>query len=326
MSATTTPRGVADMGRIRGRNAARGLRIGGLSFVVLVCVACVAPPSPAAEIGQCNQLTKNTTPKAKHGKYTEASCLTLFEKKGKAEAKGGFEWFPGPAPSCVPRKHGAWANASCTIEAAKPGKGSFEREPCYGSGNGCAEYGSASTKTELQTLPFSDPIECTSSTDVGEITGATSGLDTVTLRNCTDFADTYTCRDGLGSPAGDIATLPLETTLSSHVGRGGDEVWYTLAGTNPSDLGVQGVTLVFCEETVGGGTAGTPPFIVYGSASGTVGPLNVMSKTFVEAFSAGVGAQNLRTEICPSTPCIEAPDVLTMRALVATNAAYEIKP
>ena len=301
----------------------RGLGLAGICIAVaFACVAFVAAPSEAAEIGQCRQLTKSTTPKAKHGKYVDANCLTLFEKKRIVEAKGDFEWFPGPAPSCVYHKHGTWANESCTQEAAKAGKGHFEREPCYGSGSGCAEYGSSSTTVELETLPFSRPIECTSSTDVGAITGAAVGVDTITLRNCTSFAGAYTCTDGFGSPSGDIATLPLETVLTSHVGRGGDEVWSTFAGIPQGHLDPF-VTFVVCRENPSGVILTS--FLVLGSASGMIAPLNVMSKTFVEVFAAGVGAQNLRTEVC-LPPCIEAPDVFTMRALVATNAAYEIKP
>ncbi len=303
----------------------RRLESAALCFIAtFVCAAILVGPARAAEIGQCRQLTKGTIPKAKHGKYADANCLTLFEKKGVVEAKGPYEWFPGPAPSCVHRKHGAWANESCTQEPAKAGKGSFEREPCYGSGNGCAEYGSSSTTAELETAPFSHPIECAPATDVGEITGAVSGFDTVTLRGCTDFADLYTCADDGSS--GSISTFPLDTALTTHGGSGGNEVWYTLTGTGAQGvLGTPALTnVVTCQENVSGN--GVLPFIVDGSASGVIAPLNVMSSDFVEVFGPGVGAQNLRTYICPDTPCLELPDVLTMRALVATNAAYEIKP
>ena len=293
----------------------RVLRLTGICLVVaFACAAIGAAPGQAAEIGQCRLLLKHTSPKAKHGKYADGDCLTLFEKKGKAAAKGNFEWFPGPEPSCVPEKHGAWANASCTQEAAKAGKGSFERESCYGGGNGCAEYSSSSGKVELQTIPFTNPIECTTSTDLGEITGVSTGADTITLKNCSDYHDEWDCY--FPSPGGEVVGFPLETALVTHTGG----AWLKLSGKAAEFDSL--VFAIFCQYRLPPSTVAA--LEVRPSVSGTIGPLNVMTKTFTEVFANSVGEQNLRTR--ETVYGIEAPDVLTMTATITTNASYEIKP
>ena len=299
---------------------AKGLALAALCLAIgLPCAGSFAGPSDAAEIGQCRLLLSGTTPKAKHGKYADGDCLTLFEKNGRVKAKGNYEWFPGPEPSCVPEKHGVWANASCTQEAAKPGKGSFEREECYGSGNGCAEYSSSSGKVELQTIPFTNPIECTTGTDFGTLTSSDTGVDTVTFKNCSSYHDEYTCY--WPSPGGEIASFgPLETALSTHDTRGGQQAWIKLSGTN-GQFGPLAFAIV-CQYLP---TGQDYALEVRGSVSGPLEPLNVMTKTFTEGFSNGLGEQNFTTRTC-LPPCVEAADVLTATVTLTTSTPYEIKP
>jgi hypothetical protein len=106
-------------------------RIGivGLCFAAIFALSAMAASSAyAGEYGVCKELTKETTPKAKHGKYEEMKCVKLYEKGGKAVAKGSFEWFPG-SPDCVKvKKGGEFTNADCTDLASKDGKGKYETE------------------------------------------------------------------------------------------------------------------------------------------------------------------------------------------------------
>jgi hypothetical protein len=104
------------------------------------------------EAGQCRALTADTSPKIKHGKYADAKCETPYEKKGKAEAKGNFEWYPGPAANCIAAKHGEYTNAICEARSSKAHKGTYERQSCYPD---CA----SETEYRSPPAPFERPRE-----------------------------------------------------------------------------------------------------------------------------------------------------------------------
>lgn len=83
------------------------------------------------EAGQCRALTKNTIPKVKHGRYSDPKCETYYRKRGKVEAKGSHEWYPGTAADCIAQKKGEYTTASCETKSAKAHTGTHERQSCY---------------------------------------------------------------------------------------------------------------------------------------------------------------------------------------------------
>ncbi len=92
------------------------------------------------EAGQCRPLNKGTTPKIKHGAYSDATCEVYYEKKGKVEAKGAYEWYPGPVADCVAEKKGEYTESGCSTKSSKAHKGTYERQPCYPDCSGETEY------------------------------------------------------------------------------------------------------------------------------------------------------------------------------------------
>jgi hypothetical protein len=83
------------------------------------------------EAGQCRLLNKGTTPKIKHGAYSDPKCEVFYEKKAKIEPKGSYEWYPGTAASCIATVKGEYSNSTCTTPSVKAHKGTYERQPCY---------------------------------------------------------------------------------------------------------------------------------------------------------------------------------------------------
>jgi hypothetical protein len=150
-----------------------------LTMSAIGASAAIAEGS-SAEYGQCRELTANTTPKVRHGRYTEGKCRILSQKKGKATTKGDFEWYPGAPASCVAQKHGEYSSASCGTKSAKAHKGKFERQACYPN---CAKYTSSSGPVVLEVAGVAT-IDCEESTGSGAITGAKAGETTEGFTGC----------------------------------------------------------------------------------------------------------------------------------------------
>lgn len=273
----------------------------GLCLAAGLALAAFALPSSAfaGEYGQCKELTKTTNPKAKHGKYTEGNCLTLYEKKGKIEAKGNFEWFPGPSPSCVAVKSkGKYKDAACTEEDVVKGKGKghFERLACYGAGNGCAEQTSSTGKAKLSTE--AGEITCSASTGIGAITGPKSDTETVSFTGCESLG--AKCTSVNTTKEGEIKTFLLETTLIDHGEKG-------LSGLEPKE----GEAWVQFSNQHGAeapwnakfACAGVGFFEVDGSVSGPITPVNTSASEASVKVEKGVAEQDLKTTICTSPTC-----------------------
>src|SRR5271169_6400453 len=123
----------------------RHIKLMGVALIaVLAMSAILAVNASAAEYGQCRELTKNTLPKAKHGKYEDAACLHRSHKLKKGEEvleeKGNFEWRAGAPVNCeeVKAGKGAYEDSACTklhtkLKKGVPvpdHKGNFEQQPC----------------------------------------------------------------------------------------------------------------------------------------------------------------------------------------------------
>ena len=173
----------------------------------------------APEYGQCLALTKNTTPKAKKGRYEDPACQKLYAKKGVVKAKGNYEWYPGAPANCVAEKKGEYTTSTCDARSAKAHKGTFERQLCYPN---CAKYTSTSSGARWKLTNYASDttvatVECTAGTDNGEILGSRTGIDTMTWTGCHDTENGKECR-GLNPDPKEIETSPNNTEVVSEPG------------------------------------------------------------------------------------------------------------
>ena len=270
-----------------------------------------APPS--AEYGQCRALTKDSVPKVKHGKYEDAACQKLYEKKGVVEAKGGYEWYPGAPANCVAQKKGEYVSASCSEKAAKAHKGTFERQACYPN---CEKYTSTAGRTVWQISNYAThgavaTVECTAGTDTGEITGPTSDTDTIAWTGCHVLETTKECR-GLNPVPKEIETSPNAT---APLARGSEA--YTVYSNAFNDI----YAVFECE--------GIGYVEVRGAIEGvTTGDFNVMNTgsmtVFDEAFSEPGELYETLAKYDKGEPKFKTTDVLESTS-TATGAEMEIK-
>jgi hypothetical protein len=269
-------------------------------FAGFTFTATISSTAYAGEWGVCKLLTKETTPKAKHGWFTESNCQTVYTKKGKEEARGSYEFFPGPHPSCVAARKGEYTNSDCTEKAAMKGRGKFEREPCYGSGNGCAELHGSTGVVELSTEVGT--VRCSAGTYGGVTTGATSGKRTFSFTGCEAFG--AKCTSLNGAKEGEITTYEVEGRLidNGETGLGGKEpktleVWEQFANQHGAEA----------PWIMKFGCAGVGYFEVDGSFSGKLSPINVMTASWKGDFEAGVGEQDVLVSVCTSPEYKECP-------------------
>jgi hypothetical protein len=175
-----------------GRRSAAGLKGGAVKHIRLVGLCSVAAfalsalagtsvTSAQPIYGKCRLLSKNTTPKAKKGKYTDPNCQTFFAKKGKPVAKGNYEFEAGPPKDCIALKNGEYTDATCTSKSVKAHKGAFEREVCFFSG--CSQIGAFGSVVALE-VASGPTIECASHEFFGEILSATTANGFFVYFNC----------------------------------------------------------------------------------------------------------------------------------------------
>jgi hypothetical protein len=246
--------------------------------------------------------------------YSNSSCTTVAEKKGKPSHKGGYESVP--FSECVAQKKGEYANGTCTTKSLKAHKGKFEKKPGI-------KVEATTGKATLETPAFGkNNVECSSSKTVGEITGPKSNTETVTFSGCK--FEGLPCST-VGDASEELTTQKLASELIDH-GEKGDsglepalgEVWNQLTPATPPyfiEFTCGGVVKLRTEGSISG---------VYTSAS-----LNHMSLTGVEEFGEGKGEQDLLTEAeegsgwvgpAPSLQVIEAPG-----ASITTSAYVEVR-
>ena len=239
-------------------------RIVGLCLVAAFAFMAVAAASSAsaAQFGICVAHKK--------GKYSDGSCTTLDEKKGKP--KGSFE-FEAPN-SCFAQKKGKYAEGGCATLDEKKGKpkGSFEFAPKV-------KITATSGPGELKT-PLLGSITCTASTNVGELTGPTTGNIVATFTGCEGKG--APCETNpLGTP-GEIVTNNLEVTLVEPTTGTAELLFQAKSPAKYSDE-------IFCNAT--GGFVRTGGF-----NGGDMTPTNTMTKTGTIVFGGSV-QQKLATEV-----------------------------
>ncbi len=195
--------------------------IGACIVAVLGLSAIVASGAQAQqpEYGQCRELTANSKPKTGKGKFTDENCQELYKNaKGKVQAKGNFEWYPGPPANCIAQKGGRYKDAGCSILDIKNGipKGKYERQSCYPS---CTKYTKTTqVVTVIKALSASNPdplVICPGGAITYEITGPKTGRYTGAFIACEDVAHGGKLCTGVstGVPSGEIATTPLNFEL-----------------------------------------------------------------------------------------------------------------
>jgi hypothetical protein len=184
-----------------------------------------ASASAAPQYGKCLALTKNTTPKAKKGKYSDADCQKLFEKKGKPTPKGNFEFVPGPAANCVKMKKGEYTDAACTAKSAKAHKGSFEREACFPNCQGIGAEGGPAHLEAASGLK----IECLTNGSIGgAILSATTAKGVAHYTGChAEALGAAKCESGATEGLIDTNELLAEPEVK------GGKVWINYTAKNP---------------------------------------------------------------------------------------------
>ncbi len=235
----------------------------------------------ALEYGKCEA--------KKDGYYEEDTCQKPDSKNKGTETKGKFEWYANPV-ACFPEKDGYYSEAACQTPDVKKGKqkGKFER----GSNGFTATGGLA--KFEISSV---GTLECKTSESTGELTGQKTGRGTVTYRGCklgsSECAST-------GEAAGTIKTDPLESFLEEE----GEKV-----------------DTEFFQDPIMSFRCATEEYVLKGGFRGeTAGDQDVMSATSESVFRAGVGEQELETEVRGK----EDKTVMTQSELTTSAQAMEV--
>jgi hypothetical protein len=192
---------------------------------------------------------------------------------------GSFEFDVGPAPRCVAEKKGQYANSTCTTKAKKAKKGKFETAPGPG-------YSSTLGAVSLEAPGLGTTVTCDGASAAGEVTGASAGVQRITLTGCELAGSKCTSEGPDGTPSGTpgvIVTNLLSTRLLGPVAPAG-EVWLQLTGSEHEGY--------FAELDCEG-----PLLRIAGSLAGVlVGGVEETSQTSTTKFAAGSGAQTLSTE------------------------------
>jgi hypothetical protein len=150
----------------------RKLKVLGLCVVAACALsAFAASGASAATYNICQKVAKKT------GKYEDAACTKLKEKKGKPA--GEYEIAPVKTCSEVAKKTGKYEDAACTKLKEKKGKpaGDFEVTSIP-----LTAHSEAAT---LETPAFgSNNVSCAESNITGDITGPKTATEQVTFSGC----------------------------------------------------------------------------------------------------------------------------------------------
>ncbi len=154
------------------------INIMGLCLVAVFAMSAVLAASASAATPEYKWCVAQ-----KKGNYTESGCLTVAEKKGKPDHKGGYE--AKTVGACVAQKKGNFTESACETVAEKKGKpdhkGGYELIPPGG------EFTSTlgtSTLVTHSTTGTPEDVVCTGGKDAGEITGPSSDEETITFEGC----------------------------------------------------------------------------------------------------------------------------------------------
>ena len=268
---------------------------------VELSITVLSAPEQAAEYGRCIP--------EKKGEYREANCQT---KSGKLK-RGRFEWEPGPAPTCVAVKKGRYSESKCETRDETKGRpeGRFERAPGAG-------FTSSSGPLTIQ-APELDETEltCAAGAGTGEITGAKTGSERVTLTGCQASGKACTSEGPNATPSGEAGVIVTNMLAITPVGPvAANQVFTEL---------VSGEHEPYLFEASCGGLL----WRAIGSLGGVQkGDVNVSSLTAATSFAPGEGEQALFAELSETAGASWAgPDACTLLALASDTAAQrtEIK-
>ncbi len=254
-------------------------------------ITVTAAAAQAAQYGQCVAQKK--------GEYANASCTT---KSAKAH-KGIYEWKSGPAPKCVAQKKGEYTNATCTTKSAKAHKGEYEKKPGPG-------YTSTTGSITLETSGLdASKVVCAASTAVGEVTGAKTGVERMTITGCEQSGKACASEGPNSTPSGKSGVVVTDLLDTRLIGPVAGEVWTQL---------LSGEHEPYVFEINCGGTQ----FRTIGSLAGVqAGDLNVSSLTSTTTFATLKGEQALYSELSSDGGTSWAgPDSSTW-TMAATNTA-----
>jgi hypothetical protein len=233
------------------------LSLAGLCLaVVLACAAIGATSASAAEYGVCVA--------HKDGYYTESNCETVAESNGEPDGKGAYEF--EAADSCYPMKKGYYTESNC--ETGKPDhKGSYELAP---SPTFTSTSGAVSLVSEP---PLSGEVKCSASTDDGQITSPTTGVDVVEFTGCEMLG--FPCENTAAT--GEIDTFPLSTELIEAPAESG-KVYNKFFGGVTTSEGT--FSAIFACENIG-------YLRIKGSTAGQITPVNTTSTSFETNLTVG---------------------------------------
>jgi hypothetical protein len=193
------------------------------------------------------------------------------------EANGG-----APLPSlgrCVRAtgRTGEYRDGRCLKEAG--GKGVYSWLPGPGAD---ARFSGELGATTLETVG-AKKLVCSSGSDQGEYTGASSELLTLALHGCERLETHHACQSP-GAAAGEVMASGLE-----------GELGFIRAGAKPIvGLDLRHTVDLASVECGASGAPGKELILIEGSVIATVGKLDTMTATFTDAFAADGGRQRVR--------------------------------
>jgi sulfoquinovosidase len=229
-------------------------------------ISVLAAAEGAAEYGRCVAQSK--------GEYADANCQ---DKSAKAK-KGAYEWVSAPAPICVRQKRGEYRKG-CTAKAPRAGKGQYETVsfPRY-----TVNAGLLRLQTEVGV------VTCTAGTGNGEITGAKTGVETITFTGCELDGRPCASEGPNGAPSGRQGAISTNRLATRLVGPIAGQVWTELE----SEQHYPYLAEFSCEG---------PQLRIIGSASGVdAGDVNVPALTSTTTFPSGEGEGALYSELSSS--------------------------
>ena len=258
--------------------------------------------SGSPEYGQCVA--------QKDGNYKDGNCQSVAEKKGVPDHKGSYEWVPGPSRRCAPKKKGDYTSSSCTTKAAKPGKGSYEKEPG-------PSFTSSSEAVTLQAQGLERTVECASSTGSGEVTTTSAGVERVTFGGCEMSGRKCTSEGPDSTPSGQAGVIVTNLLRTRLLGPIAGEVWTDFFSAEHEPY----LAEFACEG---------PRVRISGALGGVqAGDVNVSSATSTTAFTSEEGEQALSSEVSEtegSSWLGPQPASLLGLASNRSASAIEIKP
>ncbi len=213
----------------------------------------------------------------------------------------------------APKVHGVytgqWNDNGCWKAHSANGHGRYEWYPGLSGPTPRPQYTAKTAATTLGEAAVGS-MACAAGTDVGQITGPSTGQDTSTVTGCVGSLaglGSASCSSP-GEPSGTIQSPALRTELKNALG---GEVWTKYEGYPYAEFECSGL-------------AGA---VAFGWVSGPIMPTNVMTKKFTASFTVLGGEQKLEFYYAYVGSGVLGPDPATLErtSSIKTAEKWEVK-